>query len=472
MKVSRWCPLLSLTMVCLLTAAPTKANDDWWFDVEVIVFERKLDLTELDEQFEFADSLAPPLVEADVIGDAIVPNISWLKQGLPNCNQALTPQWPEDIAYVSDTALYDGETAEDTVDALDAVKTMDVVEAVDTVKSAGAADTVPLAHVASLPLENEQAARSFALEMLLKDSELTEEISVPEVTACETVQPWMTYQRGQWHTHRPDNRIPAPNELPITPEGFDWPRAGHAHLLPASSQQLTSLSRQIRQNRDLTRLLHVTWRQPVLFGKDNAFNVRLFAGQNFADRFTLSGDPIVTPVVNNDELLPSLSNLSGQSDHPNTSADQFFDHLEQKLSAPAPVDFSYFSDTIINKLGTPLPNDESEIVQQAPTTPIWQLDGSLKVFLKYINRVPYLHIDSALFYRQPIPLKALKPIDENAGMDSAMSPTEAQADYRLVSVPFSEQRRVISKQLHYFDHPLFGMVVEIRRYKRPAPAEQ
>ena len=65
-----------------------------------------------------------------------------------------------------------------------------------------------------------------------------------------------------------------------------------------------------------------------------------------------------------------------------------------------------------------------------------------------------IHIDSKLFYRQPI------PVDANASADT-------QPEYELVAVPFHQMRRVISKQLHYFDHPLFGMVVKIRRFKTP-----
>ena len=93
--------------------------------------------------------------------------------------------------------------------------------------------------------------------------------------------------------------------------------------------------------------------------------------------------------------------------------------------------------------------------------PIWELDGFIQIYLKYINRVPYLHINSELFYRQPVL--------------SANTLPGAPPAYELVSIPFSQQRRVISTQLHYFDHPLFGMLVQIRRYDRPAapqPAEE
>jgi hypothetical protein len=95
--------------------------------------------------------------------------------------------------------------------------------------------------------------------------------------------------------------------------------------------------------------------------------------------------------------------------------------------------------------------------------------------------VPYLHIDSELLYRQPVSERyfAVEPSILNAddSVNAAIaesdlvnnnSDTLAYTPMRLVAVPLKEQRRVISTQLHYFDHPLFGFVVQIRRYNRPA----
>ena len=58
----------------------------------------------------------------------------------------------------------------------------------------------------------------------------------------------------------------------------------------SNQQALSSISRQIRSNRELERLFHATWRQPVIFGKNKAFNVRLYGGQNYAQQFDLNGD--------------------------------------------------------------------------------------------------------------------------------------------------------------------------------------
>lgn len=251
-----------------------------------------------------------------------------------------------------------------------------------------------------------------------------------------------------------------------------------------------------------------------MFGKDNAFNVRLFAGKNYADSYDIMGNPIKTAVEldstpadesggnggngnsveSGESKIPLNENASPTSDSLVNSGAQndIFSNLEKRLAQPTPVAFEHFTDDDAHGQS----NSELLKVDAAFRPPIWQLDGNVKVFLKYINRVPYLHIDSNLFYRQPIPLSELMDIDETSLANSAFADSafadsafenstfanstfenssedgrlnsETLPKYKLASVPFSEQRRVISKQLHYFDHPLFGMIIELRRYQPPA----
>ncbi|WP_346993657.1 CsiV family protein [Alteromonas gracilis] len=314
-------------------------------------------------------------------------------------------------------------------------------------------------------------------------------------------------------------RVPA--SLPIIIEGHDWPRASHAHLLSSEQQSLNSISRQIRSNRDLERLFHATWRQPVAFGKDNAFNVRLYGGRNYSDEYELSGeqrpraqkmtlselqnisaiDNLFSGALNLDsttsasltganeaqtgvqaqqaELNDSSQDNQGQNantERPSlVSAPDIFTKLEQKLSTPAPISFEAFKALDLPEM---FDDNDNASVSNALRTPIWEIDGTMKVFLKYINRVPYLHIDSALFYRQPVPLSYfsnsdIDAINQTIALNSADNDNGAatEVEYRLASVPLAEQRRVISTQLHYFDHPLFGFIVQIRRYQRPALEE-
>ena len=96
MKLSRWCPLVASISAVFLTTISTaaNANDNWWFDVEVIAFKRNVALTELEEQFSLADNLSAPRAQADIISDIISPDISYLKQGLAVCGADTSVKWP------------------------------------------------------------------------------------------------------------------------------------------------------------------------------------------------------------------------------------------------------------------------------------------------------------------------------------------------------------------------------------------
>lgn len=529
MKLIRWCSLIASFSALLASSA--RADEPWWFDVEVIAFKRNVALSELEEQFTFADTLHAPRADADLIGDVISPDISWLKQGLAVCDVDTQPAWPafpsldipsSDMDFLSlpPHVLSNNETDDSALSATPSATAMSGVDSSDTdleqvasfndaqnqgpdalkYESALEYDRA-LAYDGALALDQEKAIGpdAFAIakywlsffgvnkgNVFNDENENTPSITVPKFTYCNVQKPWLNveshYDSVTWKVDNPNNRLPAPNSLPIIIEGHDWPLASKAHLLTSNQQSLSSISRQIRSNRELERLFHLTWRQPVLFGKDNAFDVRLYGGKNYSSEFELSGEQRkdVTTIDENtaeisatqasiDELfnngvLSSQTQPLENSDEPTVSAlKDIFDDLEKRLATPTPIDYGEFKaldKTVMSDA------NEDDASRNALRTPIWEIDGTMKVFLKYINRVPYLHIDSDMFYRQPVTENYFLGGDENE-LSLDESTTAHSVTYRLASVPLAEQRRVISTQLHYFDHPLFGFVVQIRRYKRP-----
>ncbi len=68
--------------------------------------------------------------------------------------------------------------------------------------------------------------------------------------------------------------------------------------------------------------------------------------------------------------------------------------------------------------------------------PLWQVDGTLGIYVEH-----YLYIDSRLYLR-------LENLEQNT----------------LDTIEFKQFKRVISKEIHYFDHPKIGMVLQVRRY--------
>jgi len=93
--------------------------------------------------------------------------------------------------------------------------------------------------------------------------------------------------------------------------------------------------------------------------------------------------------------------------------------------------FSYANSDFISLLDTPEPLFNKA---QSPTMK-WELDGLLKIHLRH-----YLYI--------------------NADFDIS----EKQDNGELESARFSQFRRVFSEDIHYFDHPRMGMIVQIRKF--------
>ncbi|MCW8090616.1 CsiV family protein [Alteromonas sp. ASW11-130] len=448
-----------ITLLFLSGFAQAQDDDSWWFDVEVILFDRAIALTELDEQFDFADNLRPIDTEIDVISDLIHPDINNVKQSLPVCGKyselhLATPPSIDTILQMHDEwKRLQAEPLEG--DEVMSAESRQNYERESTTDSFAASRFSPQHTLA--------ASKPSSRDAILADTVTEQDVigiwlnyalppvppspSIPKLQFCREEKAWLSWKDGTWTRHREDNSLPYPDEIKIELNGDEKPFARNAHILPESARELAKLSQQIRQARGLNRLLHMTWRQQVKFGKDNAEKVRLFAGNDYAKQFTLTGDAI------NDDSIKSIIGTTTQQED---KQGKFFQQLQRQLNHPEPVPFASMMAAVKDnerkaKQGISADSTQGPI-------PIWKLDGYMKVFLKYINRVPYLHIESELFYRQPIPINSAQQEQQNP-------------QYRLVSVPFQQMRRVISKQIHYFDHPLFGMVVQIRRHQLPMDKE-
>ena len=503
MTLFRRCTLTAVLAAFIASSllAKANANDDWWFDVEVVAFKRNIALTELEEQFDLAESFAIPASEADVISAVIMPDIRFIKQNLANCDinglpeKRPLPAWPNDLSLL--LPAFDTDfLALNTSNAFNksALNQTGQLDDSTSIESPESSESTGSATVPSL-----ETITSYWVDVNWTDFFGTHSkptVSAPQFTYCETEKPWLSVNQLpngiKWVRHSVDNSMPAPAQLPVVIEGNDWPLASKTHLLSSDMQELTSISRQIRSNRQLERLLHVAWRQPVKFGKSKAFNVRLFGGTNYASRFNKDGEQIQdkrTAVTDTADTMQAAKEatigVTNEDEQTAIVSDAFFTSLEQRLSQPEPVSFK-----TLQRLETEGDlSDETANDSGAFREPIWEIDGRMKVFLKYINRVPYLHIDSEMFYRHQVPTQYFTGSDlstelassnsgafvndegENSVLESSLSETDAQSvEYQLVSIPLAEQRRVISKQLHYFDHPLYGFIVQVRRYERPLQA--
>lgn len=449
----------SLLALSCITAYPVHANDEdkWWFDIEVMLFARETAVSDMAERFERQQVLSTPNTDWDLLTEYYQPDITMVYNSLPVCNAPTSPLWaeapsqeeilrdyyiepePEEPALDDQAGLVEnGQVISDEPFVL-ADEAAHGIQASENTFGEPEPDIIPPAP---------GAIAAYWLSFNLNEQQLSPVRVKRRPLNCVTpTEPSLNPQSWQWP--QPDLYVPPRQQTPLYVHGADFKRANGPHLLPTNQLTQDDIYTSIRWRKGIERLAHFSWRQQVKFGQDKAETLRLFAGQNFAQQFTQNGD------LRPQQLTPGDEASSEQNAELAEPEDTFFAELNQRLSNPQPISFA-------GMMAPPETNDDGNTQSDIKRlSPIWELDGFIQIYLKYINRVPYLHINSELFYRQPVL--------------SASSLPGAPPAYELVSIPFSQQRRVISTQLHYFDHPLFGMLVQIRRYDRPAapqPAEE
>ena len=274
---------------------------------------------------------------------------------------------------------------------------------------------------------------------------MLESLCKPEPTFVDFLVEWL----GNSKT---DDNAPFLNsyeKLPIFYDGYIPYYSTKPHFLPKSSLALSSLYDDIRSDKTMTPLLHVAWRQPVAEGEENAPFHRIQAGENLnyqirndvgPIRVLFSNDVIDENVTRFDKLETNLDISSAEmnlenpvTSEPNVPA-SLVTQIQQNLTAPENVKYTVNTD----QLST----------EEISNRPIFEIDGGLKVFIKYYSGVPYLHVVGDILFASK---------DPNTG--------------QIAFYEFQQRRRVISKQIHYFDHPYFGLVVTLTRHRRSVPQE-
>ena len=200
----------------------------------------------------------------------------------------------------------------------------------------------------------------------------------------------------------------------------------NTHLLSDKQLTLIDYAKKLFAQRDISALSHIAWRQPVVFGEDNAKFYRVFSG----DKLKLPDEPAASYAALKERYDPELNNVIDQN------SETFFAELKQQLVEAKAVNWQH--------------RENIKASGSEPKTSIdnvWELDGKVKIYLNYVNRVPYLHIDSEF------------------GFNELQLNSVGEAEIK--QYPFKQRRRVISKQIHYFDHPKIGIIMRLERYEQP-----
>ncbi|WP_052074843.1 peptidoglycan binding protein CsiV [Shewanella mangrovi] len=95
-----------------------------------------------------------------------------------------------------------------------------------------------------------------------------------------------------------------------------------------------------------------------------------------------------------------------------------------------------------------------ELSTSDQTNPVWQFDGLLTIYLNH-----YLYVETQFNLREP-QQKTLEG-DETSQAQPAVVPF-------LGVTPMEQNRRIRSTEVHYFDHPRMGMLLQVRKMVQPS----
>ncbi|MGI2260041.1 peptidoglycan binding protein CsiV [Shewanella sp. GXUN23E] len=201
-----------------------------------------------------------------------------------------------------------------------------------------------------------------------------------------------------------------------------------AVLLASSQGQFDQIIGKISREPGVTSLLHMTWQENML-PRRQAKPIRIFAGRDFGKQYQENG-----------LLLEDDDDLT-----------QHFSYLNEFMT----------------------PKGEQ---------PVWQLDGTINIYLNH-----WLYIETDLVLREEGEKARLKGTLEDDLAPGQSQDTQHQAAEQsqagdstpfLYAIHMKQNRRVRSDEMHYFDHPKLGLVIQIRKMQQPddnqtgAPAPQ
>ncbi len=237
------------------------------------------------------------------------------------------------------------------------------------------------------------------------------------------------------------------------------------YLIANESLLLDDIKKRLQWSKEFKPLLHFGWRQ-VGVTRKKAIPLKLYAGEHLdyqysqaLEKYQSAQDKaeVTTSLIS--QQMDSKSQLSSYDDAviKKQQRDNIFNgihtldetNINQLINK---LESERFEDLIaINE------NQKDKTLQAKLTPPekpiqSWFLDGFLKIHLDH-----YLYITA----------------DFNVVSQSIEKDISSSADStKLKLINFSQNKRAITGEIHYFDHPYIGMIVQIRRFDPSKPKDE
>jgi hypothetical protein len=518
----------------LTLSAATKKNDDRWFEVEIILFSQLGDKSQLKESFPEHSKLPKYQRAEDLLAKYLNPDIRSLKQLLPSCDsphypESLVRQNAKLPALFKEKSLAEIALSANQLTTENSASEQNISHSSDernkpTSRNGALSHAVVANSTIINKTLNSDKAETDTLSNVV-ESNLTDLLPEPAVSDEQREKNQRLvraaeaeFQQLKFHytpqteptilcriepQYFADVQANDPNfdyygftvtKVPLDIDGVEDIASNQTHLLSKASLQLGDIITDLRYSKNFRPILHMGWRQ-VARAKKHAVPVKVYAGDNFnayyqqqLHSFTHNSKQqqaiARAPDKHESAVLPPAKHLSEQSLVEQSIAEQRYAeqlHRAQQARLTAIIaqlpQVSTDPDALLaaleqQNITIPLADEYAlnNTLKTPPRPPVqpWFIDGFFNIHLKH-----YLFITAdfnileknlaEIASAQLAPKATSNTITGNGASSSTVKSVKA--------IRFKQNRRVISGEVHYFDHPYMGMIVQIRPYTKPEAEE-
>ena len=492
--------------------ATEQESAERWFEVEVILFKQLGDKSTLNEKFPDninTTSLPNYPQSFDLLTPYLQPDLTQIKQFMPLCGeqdeqhqyleslQSVSTPFSENIQLIEQVAIFNMPdfSEQDTY--------IDDITRIDEMKQEG------VQNFPNQPSINQPSINQPSNIALQQTETINFEFDLQEDTLAK---PIFSTQNLCVITQSEIDRLFDKEQLTdfkIDAFGVDalpgklYSAGAHhsesPYLIADESLLLKDISQQLHWSKEFKPILHFGWRQ-VGLTQNEAIPLKLFAGDHYQYQYQQALTAYQKELEQASEIENNLLKILTQAQEAQFSNKALDDKTnieivnrkllvntkrkQQVLDALlSDIDYSNNSSEIkvidnpaldsnvitdilntldkqtleelISANGVELAIDDKQLaLSNKPEEPLqpWFLDGFFKVHLDH-----YLYITADFNVYNQEQTKLVKADNENT-------------DSKLIN--FNQNRRVITGEIHYFDHPYIGMIVQIRRFDPTKPADE
>jgi len=514
MNTAKSIALLLLTILPQTSYAAYKTYENTWFEIEVILFKQLGDKSQLQEVFPETSTLPQHDKVISLLKPYLAPTFEEVKTALPLCNHF--PQYANEpvdkLESVDGLTVVDNEYGELLIET-EKRQAEEKRVAAEELKKAEALKEQLRPTDETLNAETILTGQVFS-ETVFINQQPEEEANTPTKPERYNVNQTIIDLKGptfltSYETEAPtEDRFYSPEttcevsrlKAPELIVGEEDLTGELPYIINDDSLKLHDIVKQLKRSRSFRPLLHMGWRQITRL-KSAAIPLKVSAGDNLVANYltelskynaalekqTLeqliengtNGSPensefsdVSNTYLNNANLnnaenneaingLQPVLNDSLQLETSEINSEEIALKLAEILSEAKSQTHDFDAvlaelngdDSDSQYISSPL-NIEGESNIIAPLYPPqnWSIDGFLKVEVQR-----YLHITA----------------DFNVvNMSIAEQATQQLSNSEpipLKSIRFQQNKRVKSNEIHYFDHPYMGMIIQIRRHNQLPP---